>query len=67
MKRNFDSDCQRVSVAQAAREIGLSEQGLRVQMDAGRLKEIGYVIPPVQGTRKQYLIFRNKLDAYLGK
>ncbi len=56
----------RVSVIQAARELGVAPQGVRVQMQRGKL-DIGVVVPSVQGDRLQYWIYRDKLDKVLGK
>lgn len=57
---------ERVSVKQAAKELKMAEQGIRVQMERGLLP-IGYVLPSVTGSSKRYVIFRDKLDAYTGK
>jgi len=56
----------RVSVIQAARELGVAPQGVRVQMQRGKL-DIGVVVPSVQGCRLQYWIYRDKLDKVMGK
>lgn len=61
---------ERVSLPQAAQEIGCNVEFLRRQMrrkDKGRW-DLGEVVPPdVPGGNYQYLIFRAKLDALLGK
>lgn len=58
---------QRVTVAQAAKELGMAPQGIREYMKRGLLNEIGYVLPSIEGERNQYFIFRDKLDEYMGK
>lgn len=58
---------ERVSVAQAARELGMAQQGVREYMKRG-LIDIGDVLPSVSGTKTlRYFIYRNKLDKHLGK
>lgn len=57
---------ERVTVEQAARELGLAPQGVREYMKRG-LIDIGVVLPAVQGEKKRYVIFRSKLDRFLGK
>ncbi len=59
---------ERVSVEQAAKEIGIAPQGLREYMKRG-LIDIGVVLPNLsgKGKSKRYLISRSKLDKYLGK
>lgn len=59
---------ERVSVQQAAKELGLAPQGVREYMKRG-LIDIGEVLPTVQGKGKtnRYLICRKKLDKFLGK
>lgn len=58
---------QRVSVKDAAREIGCAEEYLRRQMKAGRWN-IGEVVKPQKsGMNYQYFIFRQRLDKFLGK
>ena len=57
----------RVTLEQAAKELGLSPQGLREYMKRG-LIDIGIVLPSLEsGENNRYLIFRNKLDKVLGK
>lgn len=57
---------QRLSVKEAAAEIGCNEEYLRRQMKAGRW-DLGSVIKPSRGlTNYQYFIFRAKLDRFLG-
>ena len=59
---------ERVSVEQAAKEIGIAPQGLREYMKRG-LIDIGVVLPNLngKGKSKRYLISRSKLDRYLGR
>lgn len=57
---------QRVTVAQAAKELGLAPQGVREYMKRG-LIDIGSVLPSIKGDRQTYMIFRDKLDEYMGK
>lgn len=59
---------ERVTVKQAAKELGLAPQGVREYMKRG-LIDIGDVLPAIQGDgkTKRYLIYRDKLDRYLGK
>ncbi|MFG6379181.1 MAG: hypothetical protein K1W19_12840 [Lachnospiraceae bacterium] len=58
---------ERVSVVQAARELGISPQGVRENMKKGLL-DIGYVFPSVSGTKTlRYFIYRDKLNKHLGK
>lgn len=57
---------ERVSVEEAARLLGITPQGVRVQMQRGLL-DIGIVVPSVKGNKKNtYLIYRNKLNRVLG-
>lgn len=53
---------------QAAKELGLSPQGVREYMKRG-LIDIGIVVPSASGNGKikRYLIYREKLDKVLGK
>lgn len=59
---------ERVTLAQAAKELGMAPQGVREYMKRG-LIDIGVVLPCVTGKSKtkRYIIFRDKLDRYLGK
>lgn len=59
---------ERVPLMQAAKELGLSPQGVREYMKRG-LIDIGIVVPSASGNRKikRYLIYREKLDKVLGK
>lgn len=60
-------DANRVTLEQAAKELGLAPQGVREYMKRG-LIDIGMVLPSVEGGgKKRYLIFRDKLDKVLGK
>lgn len=59
---------ERVSLLDAAKEMGLAPQGVREYMKRG-LIDIGVVVPVASGNSKQlrYLIYRDKLDRFLGK
>lgn len=58
---------QRVSVADAAREIGCHTEYLRRQMRAGKWK-LGEVVKPAKASgRYNYFIFRTRLNEFLGK
>lgn len=59
---------ERVSIATAAKELGISKQAVREYMKRG-IFDIGEVIPPDRKGSKNctYLIFRRKLDKLLGK
>ena len=62
-----ERDDQRVSVADAAREIGCYPEYLRRQMRAGKWR-IGEVVKPTGASgRYSYFIFRAKLNEFLGK
>lgn len=56
---------ERVPLLQAAKELGIAPQGLREYMKRG-LIDLGEVLPGT-GKRKNYLIYRSKLDRILGK
>lgn len=56
----------RVSVQEAARELGMNPQGVREYMKRG-LIDIGIVVPSVTGNSKRYIIMREKLNRVLGK
>ncbi len=58
---------ERVSVPQAAKELGMAPQAVRVRMKSGDLAGIGYIMPSIKGNRTEYFIYRNMLDAYMGK
>lgn len=58
--------CNRVSLSEAAKELGMSKQAVREHMKRGVI-DIGYVLPCTEGKRKIYLIYRDKLDKFLGK
>lgn len=59
--------CERVSLIQAAKELGMAPQGVREYMKR-KLIDIGDVLPCANGADKyRYFIYRDKLDAYLGK
>lgn len=58
---------ERVSVTQAAKELGMNPQGVREQMKAGVL-DIGRVVLPTGKKKKSsYYVYRYKLDKVLGK
>ncbi len=57
---------ERVTVLQAAKELGVAPQAVRIQMQRGKL-DIGMVMPSIQGKGLRYWIYRNKLDKVLGK
>ncbi len=57
---------QRLTVKEAATEIGCNVEYLRRQMKAGRW-DLGSVIKPTSKVKNyQYFIFRAKLDKFLG-
>jgi len=57
---------QRISVAQAAGEIGCDREYLRRKMQTGEW-DLGSYIKPKRGQKKgTYFIFRGKLDKFLG-
>lgn len=60
--------CERVSVADAAKELGISKQAVRERMKKG-LFDIGKYIPKEKTGKKQgeYHIYRPKLDKHLGR
>lgn len=59
-------NCQRVSVEDAAEEIGCDNDFLR-QMMKKKEWDLGTVVPPVKaGGVYKYYIFRPKLDKFLG-
>lgn len=58
---------ERVPVTKAAKELGMAPQAVRERMKRGHLNEIGYVMPSIEGERTEYFIYRDKLDAYMGK
>ena len=60
------STCERVSLLDAARELGMNPQGLREYMKRG-LIDIGIVLPNSKGTGFRYIIMREKLNRILGK
>lgn len=64
----------RVTLAQAAAELGIPPQALRERMKqgVGGIATIGEVLPELKKGkngrgRKHYMIYRDKLDRYLGK
>ena len=65
MPKQKPPDCQRVSLMQAAKELGMNPQGVREYMKRG-LIDIGFVVPNMTGSGFRYIIMRNKLDKILG-
>ncbi len=63
-----DRDCERVKVRDAARELGMSQNGVRMHMRK-HLMDLGKVYSPTETGKKQweYHIYRSKLDKQLGK
>lgn len=57
---------ERVSLPQAAKELGMNPQGVREYMKRG-LIDIGLVLPNSRGTGYRYIIMREKLNKVLGK
>lgn len=55
-----------VTVKEAAAVLGIAPQGVRVQLQRGILP-IGQAVPSVTGKGWRYLIFREKLNQYVGK
>lgn len=60
------NDSERVSVNQAAKELGMSPMAVRVRMEKGLL-DIGECFPSMQGNKTSYYIYRNRLNKVLGK
>lgn len=58
---------ERVSVKDAAAEIGCAQEYLRRQMKSGRWNLGEVVKPSTHGCHYEYFIFRAKLDKFLGK
>ena len=60
--------CERVSVKDAAKELGMSSQAVREHMRKG-LFDIGDYIPKERTGKKQgeYHIYRPKLDKHIGR
>lgn len=60
--------CERVRMADAAKELGVSPQAVREHMKK-KLWNLGDVLSPKQTEKKQweYHIYRAKLDKHLGK
>lgn len=56
----------RVTVAQAAAELGMAPYTVRYYMEIGQLP-IGQVVKLPGKKSKRFLIFRNKLDAFTGR
>ena len=57
---------ERVTVQETAKILGMSQQGVRIQLQRGKLP-IGTAIPSVTGNSWRYLIFRDKLNEFIGK
>jgi len=61
-----DSVANRVTVEQAAKELGMHINTVRYYMELGKLP-IGEILQRPGGKRKTYVIYRGRLDAVLGK
>ena len=57
---------ERVTVEQAAIELGMAPQGVREYMKRGII-DIGVVLPSIKGKQNRYQIYRDKLDKHLGR
>lgn len=57
---------ERVSVTQAAKELGMSPMAVRIRMERGLL-DIGECFPSITGKQTRYYIYRDKLDKVLGR
>ena len=55
------NECDRISVTEAARQLGMTEQAVRVLMQRKKLP-IGQVID--HGGKKEYLIWQSRVDAF---
>ena len=55
------NECDRISVTEAARQLGMTEQAIRVLMQRKKLP-IGQVID--HGSKKEYLIWQSKIDSF---
>lgn len=65
-KRILADTCQRVSVPDAAKEIGCDPDYLRQKMKRKEW-DLGVVVPPQRGKKLYaYFVFRSKLDRFLG-
>lgn len=60
---------QRVTIAQAAKELGMAPQAVRERMKSGELDDIGYIHKSIagKGDKKRYYIYRDMLDAHIGR
>lgn len=56
---------QTLTIKETARLLGMSEQGVRVQIQRGLLP-FGTALPSVTGNGYRYLIPKNKVYEYLG-
>lgn len=56
----------RVTVAEAAKELGLSVATVRYWMETGKL-DIGIYLKKRGGKRAMYVVLRDKLNTVLGK
>lgn len=63
-----DRNCERVKLRDAAQELGMSQQAVRVHMQR-HLMDLGDAIAPTVSGKKQwtYYIYRPKLDRQIGK
>lgn len=59
---------EKVRLADAAAELGISQQSVREHMKRG-IWDLGEVVPPSKSGKKtwEYHIYRTKLDRQLGK
>ena len=54
-----------MTVREAAELLGMSPQGVRVNLQKGILP-IGYAIPSTTGNGWRYLIFKDKMEKFIG-
>ena len=57
---------ERVPTKQAAREIGVAVQTLNYRMERGEW-DLGTVVKSTTGKTTRHIVFRAKLDRFLGK
>lgn len=61
-------ESERVSTAQAAKELGCAEQWLRERMRCGDWADLGDIIKPGKGRKKySFRIYRPRLDEHIGR
>lgn len=64
--KSKDESCMKVTVAEAAKMIGVDPDYLRQRMKRGEW-DLGVVVPPPKGGQiYKYIIFRPKLERFLG-